>query len=155
MLETSKSRYQNPELLNSLAASITHLIAQSVLADTRNTVSLYDRFEIDRAIAYMNSHFPEKITIDQIAEQVHLSEGYFSRIFKSITGETPIDFLKSLRLQKACNMLMNQQEYITDIALKCGFQSASYFSTCFLEQYRMTPSVYRQRVLKVKESSEY
>ena len=155
MLVTSETKYKNIELQNHMAEVITHLIVRSLISETQNNIPLYDRFEVDRAIAFMNSHFSEKITIEDLAERVNLSAGHFSKIFKSVTGKTPIDFLNMLRLQKARTMLMNQAGNITEVALECGFQSSSYFSTCFLEKYKMTPSAYRQKILKAKESTEY
>jgi AraC-like DNA-binding protein len=147
MLEASV--HKNQEVLEHLAIVITHSVVRSTMPDTQNSMPLYNRFEVDRAIAYMNSHFSDKITIEDLAEQVNLSEGHFSKIFKSVTGETPIDFLNLLRLRKACTMLRNNEGNITDIALECGFRSSSYFSTCFLEKYKMTPSSYRQQYLKL------
>lgn len=155
MLEANESGYSNSVLLDHLALVIIHLVVRSVISITRNNIPLYDRFEVDRSIAYMNSHFSEKITMEDLAGQVNLSTGHFSKIFKSVTGETPIDFLNMLRLKKARHMLMNSVANITEIALECGFNSSSYFSSCFLEKYKMTPSAYRQRVLKIKESSEF
>jgi transcriptional regulator GlxA family with amidase domain len=94
----------------------------------------------------MNSHFSEKITVEELAGLVSLSAGHFSKLFKSVTGDTLIGFLNNLRLQQARIMLMNETASLTDIALKCGFNSSSYFSACFLEKYRMTPSAFRQKM---------
>lgn len=152
MLESSNEG--NASLLDSLSSVIAHLVVNSVTADTRLTIPLYDRFEVDRAIVYMNSHIAEKITLDDLAEHVNLSTGHFSKVFKAVTGEPPIDFLSKLRLQKARSLLMNDEKNITEIALCCGFQSSSYFSSCFLEKYKMTPSFYRQQVSKL-ERREY
>jgi AraC-like DNA-binding protein len=152
MLEASKLR--NSELLDHLAFIITHLVVHSVTSDMKPTVHLYNRFEVDRAIAYMNSHFSEKITIEGLAEYVNISAGHFSKIFKSVTRDTPIDFLNKLRLQKARILLMSNGKNITEIALDCGFKSSSYFSTCFLEKYKITPSAYRAKMLKTVEKAE-
>lgn len=144
MLESSR---QAPSpILDSLVQVITHLTVLSVISDTRDSVPLYDRFEIDRAISYMNSRFSEKITVEELAGLVGLSAGHFSKLFKTVTGDTPIGFLNLLRLQKARIMLINETASLTDIALRCGFNSSSYFSACFLEKYRMTPSAYRQKM---------
>lgn len=148
ILEANKR--ESTGLLNHLAVVITHFIVQSVVSDTQEVVPLYDRFEVDRTIAYMNSHFSEKITVESLAEYVNLSTGHFSKVFKAVTGETPIDFLNMLRLQKSRMMLMNNVKNITEIALECGFKSSSYFSTCFLEQYKLTPSAYRHSFLNRK-----
>jgi AraC-like DNA-binding protein len=147
MLETSNSEDKNLEVVEHLASVITHMVVRSIVSGTQNTIALYDRFEVDRTIAYMNSHFSDKITVEELAQRVNLSTGHFSKIFKSVTGEAPIDFLNSLRLQKARNMLMNRMGNITEISIGCGFNSPSYFASCFLEKYKMTPSAYRQKFI--------
>lgn len=150
MLESSEASHS--QLLDNLAEVIAHLIVRSVTAGTQQTIALYDRFEVDRAIAYMNSHFADRMTVEDLARQVNLSAGHFSKVFKAVTGETPIGFLNMLRLQKARSMLANNTGNITQIALSCGFGSSSYFSTCFLEKYKMTPSLYRQQILKANNT---
>lgn len=154
MLALSETKTSNEELLKGLTAVITHLVVRSLTAQTQQTVLLYDRFEVDRAIAYMNSRIADKMTVEDLAQQVNLSAGHFSKVFKTVTGETPIDFLNMLRLQKARSMLMNNANNITEIALNCGFGSSSYFSTCFLEKYKMTPSIYRQQILKADKAQD-
>ena len=150
MLEASEYECRNPDYLNQLALAVTHLTVRSVLSSTHQIAPLYDRFEVDRAIAYMNSHFDEKITVDDLAILANLSASHFTKIFKSVTGETPIDFLKTLRLKKARNMLVNNVNNITEIALKCGFNTSSYFSSCFIEKYHMTPTAFRQNFQQQK-----
>lgn len=146
MLESSTCKSSSSELLDHLAPVIAHLTVRSLISDAHDTVPLYDRFEVDRAIAYMNSRFAEKITVETLAELVNRSPGHFSKIFKSVTGSTPMDFLNVLRIQKARNLLMNSSKNITEIAMECGFNTSSYFSSCFLEKYKMTPSAFRQNL---------
>lgn len=71
----------------------------------------------------MNSHISEKINIDDLAERAYLSVGHFSKVFKTVTGAAPIDYLNNLRIRKACGMLANNVDNITEIALKCGFNT--------------------------------
>ena len=149
ILEASENRNKNAELLNHLAQIIVHWVVRSVIIfDTHLTVPSYNNFEVNMAIAYMNSHFSEKITAEDLAEQVKLSAGHFSKIFKSVTGTTPIDFLNIIRLQKARNILINTEETITEIAILCGFNTSSYFASCFFKKFKITPSVYRQNFQK-------
>ena len=150
MLEAGEYEYRNSDYLNKLAPAVTHLAVRSVLSGTYPIAPLYDRFEVDRAIAYMNSHFADKITAEDLAALANLSAGHFTKIFKSVTGETPIGFLKTLRLKKARNMLLGNADNMTEIALKCGFNTSSYFSSCFIEKYRMTPTAFRQSFRKPK-----
>lgn len=152
MLEASEYGCRNSDYLNQLALAVTHLIVRSVITSTHQLPPLYDRFEVDKAIAYMNSHFAEKVTVEELAALTNLSTSHFSKIFKSVTGETPIDFLKAMRLKKARNQLINSVDNMTEIAMKCGFNSSSYFSSCFIEKYRMTPTAFRQSVQQSKNA---
>jgi hypothetical protein len=96
MLETSNGR--NSELLSHLAHTIAHLAVLSSVTDIQNPIPLYDRFEVDTTISYMNSHYSEKITIEVLAELVNRSTGHFSKVFKTITGTTPMEFLNTIRI---------------------------------------------------------
>jgi len=152
MIEASNSKNKNSELMEHLASVIVHLAVQSLGFDKFLDIPLYNRFEVDCAIAYMNSHISEKITVEILAEQVKRSTGHFSKIFKSITGVSPMDFLSNLRIQKAHNLLISSMKSITEIAMECGFNTSSYFSSCFLEKFKMTPSAYRNNS-KIKTNS--
>jgi transcriptional regulator GlxA family with amidase domain len=103
----------------------------------------------------MNSHFSERITLEKLAGVVNLSSGHFTKVFRTVTGETPIDFLNNMRLRKARNMLMNGIGNMTEIAIGCGFHSSSYFASCFLEKYKTTPSAYRHNFLKIDKSQDF
>lgn len=147
MLSADQNKEKDENLLEHLSHVILHFILLSIVSDNQKGVPLYDRFEVDRAIAFMNSYYSEKISIEDIAAHVSLSSGHFSKVFKTITGSTPIDFLNGIRLQKARNLLINSRKSITELAMECGFNTTSYFSTCFMERFHMTPSSYRQMLL--------
>ncbi len=153
LIEASELEGSNADYLNQLAMSVVHLIVRTVLKHTSQIVPLYDRFEINRAIAYMTSHYYEKIKLEDLAVQSNLSSSHFTKRFKMVTGETPMDYLKKLRLKKARIMLINNIDSITEIALKCGFSTPSYFTSCFTEEYHISPITFRQKFLQPK--SEY
>lgn len=145
LLEQSDEAQSHRELLDHLAQVIVHLTAHSIFSEVNRVIPLYDRFEVERSIAYMNDHISEKITMEDLAGQAHRSAVHFSKIFKSVTSQTPIEFLQSLRLQKARRMLSCGVRTISEIALECGFSTPSYFSNCFMEKYKITPSAYREK----------
>ncbi len=153
MLEAGELECSNVDYLNQLAMSVVHLIVRTVLNHTSQIIPLYNRFEINRAIAYMTSHYNEKIKLEDLAVLSNLSSSHFTKIFKTVTGETPIDYLKKLRLKKAHNMLFSNIDNITEIALKCGFSTPSYFTSCFTEEYHMSPITFRQKLLQQKSEN--
>lgn len=150
MLEMREENYRDFGMINHLVTLINHLLIRSVL-EVKLSVPLYNRFEVDSTVAYMNSNFQEKITIEDLATRVNLSTGHFSKIFKTITTKTPIEFLHEIRLQKAKTLLINSDKSITEIAIECGFNTPSYFASSFQEHYKMTPSSFRGNLKNSKK----
>jgi len=147
MLEMTQ--YPEHGMADALAEMICHMIVRSVISESKVKFPMYDRMEIDRAIGYMRSHINEKLNLEDLARYVNLSVGHFSKTFKKVTGESAIEFLNHLRLQKAKNMLLSGEKNMTVVAMTCGFSSPSYFSTCFLEYYKISPSQYIKKIGEV------
>lgn len=94
---------------------------------------------------YICAHLDQELNLNNLAQIAAFSPFYFHRIFKSIVGETPYDFIQRIRLEKACSMLsLNRYMKITTIALDCGFSNSSSFSKAFRLAYQMSPSQYRK-----------
>jgi AraC-like DNA-binding protein len=85
--------------------------------------------------------------IETIAEIMAMSQKTFYRKFKSLTGSTPGEFVRDIRLKKAKQFLDAPGNNVSDVAYLVGFSSPKYFSTCFKEKYKVSPSDY----LKLKE----
>ncbi len=73
----------------------------------------------------------DKITLKELASRVNLSAHHFCRTFKQITGKTTIDFINGIRLDKAIYYLKETDLNMTEIAMRCGFDSINYFSRLF------------------------
>lgn len=109
----------------------------------------YRRLEqIKPAISFMENHLAEKINLGMLSEETHLSTIQFSRIFKIITGVTPMDYLNQLRVQKAADLLLTTNETIIEIAMKAGFTDSNYFSRIFKKYRNITPSGFRKKYIK-------
>ncbi len=98
---------------------------------------------VDRAKALIESNLSDEVTMAQVADKLNISVHYFCHVFKSATGITPTDYKNSVKISKAKNMLINSNSKISDIALECGFGSASYFSKIFVKCEGKTPAEYR------------
>lgn len=107
-------------------------------------------------ILFIQRHYREELKAADIAQAAHISERECYRLFKSELGMTPVDFLLSVRLQQAVELLLNTDRSILEIALETGFGSSSYFSKRFKESHHMTPGQYRsQYVRHMREPSEW
>ncbi len=90
------------------------------------------------------SRHPESTApLDEMAESCGLKRSRFSALVKSATGDTPINFLNRLRIQKACNLLEHTEESITHIAFECGYESSQYFARMFRSYMNCSPGDYR------------
>jgi AraC-like DNA-binding protein len=113
-------------------------------ADTPADESL-DLLRLGDAIAHIETHYAEKITLDTLAKKACLSARHFQRIFHDCLGRSPIDYLLHVRIQRAAEMLRRTDRTITDIALDCGFSDGNYFTRCFRTVMEQTPRRYRQQ----------
>lgn len=102
-----------------------------------------DLLRIGDAIAHIETHYTEKITLDQLAQKSHLSTRHFTRVFQECIGRSPIDHLMHVRCQKAAGLLRGSNRTITDIAFDCGFSDSNYFSRCFRKTMNQTPRQFR------------
>jgi AraC-like DNA-binding protein len=99
--------------------------------------------QIARAVDLIHSNFQDDLTLDDLAAAAAMSRYHFLRCFKAQVGATPYAYLLQVRLRTAATWLRSSSRSITDIALACGFTSASRFSEAFRRQYQATPSIYR------------
>ncbi|HEV9038002.1 MAG TPA: two-component regulator propeller domain-containing protein, partial [Puia sp.] len=80
--------------------------------------------------------------IDVVAESLAMSQKTFYRKFKSLTGLTPVEFVRDMRMQRAKQLLEGGGNNVSEVAYHVGFSNPKYFSTCFKEKYHISPSEY-------------
>ncbi|MDQ7092585.1 AraC family transcriptional regulator [Desulfosporosinus sp. PR] len=94
----------------------------------------------------MLQHLDEGITIKEVENHFHYSEFYFSRIFKTLTGESVYAFIKHLKMdQSAIDIKLKKHKAITDIGLDYGY-SASNYSSAFRQHHRLSPTEFRKSI---------
>ena len=92
---------------------------------------------------YIYAHIKERITIEEIAEQLGVSASYLSRLFKKETGDSVSAYIRAQKIEMAKNMLRYSDYALSDIANRLSFSSQSHFIQQFREQTGMTPKKYR------------
>lgn len=125
-----------------LFASLQKHIDKEQKRITRNEYSLRQKNVIDTAFAYIQNHYHETIRLEDIASQCFLTEAHFCRLFKQLTGETPIYYINKFRINKAVSYLAESQYTIKEIAEKVGFYDEAYFCRCFRKYKGVPPSRY-------------
>ena len=107
--------------------------------------SVNRKYVVEQIVSYFDDHYNEKISLDQIAENMYLSPFYISKIFKSETGDTPIRHLINIRLEKAKEQLEGGWEgSIQEVAASVGYDDAYHFSKLFKKRYGISPSQARR-----------
>ena len=106
--------------------------------------SLNRKYVVEQIVSYFEDHYSEKISLDTIAENMYLSPFYISKIFKSETGDTPIRHLINIRLERARELLVQEEMSIQEVAAAVGYEDAYHFSKLFKKYYGKSPSQLRK-----------
>ena len=131
----------------SLLLRVYAILAREYLADAqipgrREGTSSMDREVVAAAMNYINNHYQENLTLDDVAGFIGFSRFYFSRSFKQQTGFSFKDYLIRKRVQVAMGLLIETNLSMKDIAQRSGFGSVATFNRVFREQKQCTPSQY-------------
>lgn len=94
---------------------------------------------------YVNDHFTQSLTLDDVAHRFGFSKYHFARLFKEFTHSTFHQYLINLRISHAEALLANCELSVTDVALMSGFSSISTFNRLFKEQKLISPTTYRKK----------
>lgn len=98
---------------------------------------------IQQALAHLRENFAAKITIDELARMAGLSRSYFATLFKAATGYGVIEYVKSLRMARARELLITTPMSIAEIGRGVGYDDPFYFSRQFHAVHGCSPTVYR------------
>ncbi len=116
-----------------------------------STVQLQS-FDDDAALArisgivdYLSEHYHESFSMAELCLRVGMTESSFSRYFRRATGNSFTDFVNRLRINKACQLLMETDRYITNVCYDVGFNNVANFNRRFLQVKGMTPKEFRRQ----------
>jgi AraC-like DNA-binding protein len=101
--------------------------------------------QIDAVVNRITEHLAQPFSAAQIAAELGMSESRFSRFFRRATGNTFTDFVNRVRINRACQLLMETDRLITHICFDVGFNNVANFNRRFLEIKGMTPSEFRKQ----------
>lgn len=105
-----------------------------------------DKMFLDKAIKAVNDNISESdFDVNKLAEGMNMSRSTLTRKLKTITGQTPLEFIRSIKLKRACILLLERNKNISEIASYLGYYDRKYFTACFKEEYDMTPSEYQKK----------
>ncbi len=121
-------------MLGSIIKSNTYYAEKDIPASDIKKIRKFKK-----VIAYIEQHYREQITLEEMAKQCGMNRNYFCRAFKEYTKKTPIEYLNYYRIESACEQIVGTEEKLIDIAMNCGFNDYSYFIKVFKSQKGVTP----------------
>lgn len=130
------------ELITLLYRCSEHQLT-STTEDTPST----DKFA--PVINYINQHLQEQITLQILADTVHMESIYFLKKFKQIMGITPMNYVRNIRINRAKNLLLHSDMNVTQISAAVGFLTIHHFSSVFKTMTGLSPSEYRDNNNKI------
>ena len=130
------------QLMAKLAKHDNYRLLSSVQLQSRDSQRHLD--EISDIVGYVSEHFASNFTMAEVAERFGMSESRFSRYFRKATGNTFTDFVTRMRINKASQLLLDTDQYISTICYNVGFNNVANFNRRFMEVRGMTPSEFRK-----------
>ena len=96
------------------------------------------------ALKYIDEHYDEQITLEELSTVLNLNPSYFCRLFKKATNSTFVEYLNFVRICKSEKKLSSSKESFAEISLNLGFSSVSYFNKVFKNIKGCTPTEYKK-----------
>lgn len=135
-------------LLLALCLEIKRCQAPSTLPADSPQAELSDgKMAIAPALDYIHKNYMLDFTVTDLADMCHLSETHFRRIFHTIMGTPPLEFINNTRIYHACILLKTTEESILYISGQVGYNSISTFNRCFARSMGTTPRDWRKNIL--------
>ncbi len=131
---------ESAEELNSLLEDVAVRIAGKVNCFNNKSIKLILR----KAIDYIQEHYNEQVTLNEVADNIYVSTFYISRMFKRELGKSFVDYLNDVRIEKSKELLKDVKYKTYEVAEIVGIPDPHYFSKLFKKHSGMTPSEYRE-----------
>jgi len=143
LFNTVKSDYVGAEYV--LSGSVVHLMGYILTLLKRQELKISGRTDeiIMTAKSLMESQFSEKVSLEDIANQLHISYAWFRKYFRKNTGFSPYDYLINIRINYGKIMLKNSSRSVKEISQASGFESQQQFSRTFKKKTGLTPVQFR------------
>ena len=108
--------------------------------------------QIKNVLTRIRQDFHLPLSLEELSAEAALAPNYLCRLFHSVTGRPPIDYLNYYRVERATELILTTNKNMTDIALQCGFNDPCYFSRCFRKYKGLSPREYRKQAQKVAKT---
>ena len=135
-------------ILNELATKGDGRTLSTIAVDA--SVRNYDHQRINAVYQFVRNRYQEKVTLTQIASEVHMSEEAFSRFFSKMMNKPFFTFLNEYRINAACQLLIETDQPVSDVATASGFETLPFFYRQFRKFKKLSPKKYRDNFKSLK-----
>lgn len=139
--ETSSQIEFYQEISQGLVSALLVLVMRLIRINPEDEAALSQ--ECQKIKEYLDQNFTSLITLDSLSETVYISKHYLSHLFKEQTGVSPIKYLTSKRMEKACELLSETELPVSEVSKAVGYENPLYFSQVFKRVYGISPVKYR------------
>lgn len=134
---------QNEELCSYLAAAVVTTALQLHRTAAERAEQAHYALGV-RTRMYLDRHYLEPLTLDQIAQAMGVSKYHLDRVFLASVGCTPVQYITRRRMARAQTLLGSTRQSVQRIAAQCGYSNYNYFTALFRRTVGMTPGEYRK-----------
>lgn len=127
-------------------SEVYHDILLQLREKLQNIASNSEKQNYLKAKVYIEEHYAENLTLNILAEEIHMNPYYFSAFFKKNAGINFKDYVCAIRLEHAIPLLVSSDKKTYEIAVEVGFTDARTFTEAFQKHFQETPSAYRKRI---------
>lgn len=146
MLEIDRCDPDHTDIKTRLLESVLLLLYKTVDHEPKNAYQ--NNTDMQKALIYINAHFKENPSLEELASVLHLNQRYFCTKFKEYTGETYKNYLRRKKLRYARRLLLATSLPMIEVAAQSGYPTQTHFNREFKEFYGISPSEYRQNSMK-------
>lgn len=126
----------------------TNILLEKIIDSLNFMDDLIVNKTVDECLSYIEQYYMDDITLVSLARNIHRNPIYLSRLIKKVQGKNFSDILTFVRMNKACELLRNQDLKAYEVSNKVGFKDSRYFSQVFRKHYGVTPTEYRKEILQ-------
>lgn len=141
----------DPDVLDCLFLSVVSLICTRS-CEGRTADMPCDDDSVGEVIRFIDENFSKKLTLVDLARMTNYSSRHFTRLVRERVSVSPMEYLDTVRINRACDMLANTTLTVSEIGVRCGFDDSNLFSRHFRMRKNMSPTLYRRRAIESMEA---
>lgn len=114
-------------------------------AENTYVAKIPEETHASQIIKYINENYATIMNMEEVANKFFISKYYLCHLFKKSIGVSFVSYLNTIRIKAACEILKTESIYLSEIAIRCGFNSTPYFCKVFKDEKGISPSEYRKK----------